>query len=129
MYIDSLIKQLNTRMYCLRKLNVFIVEVKILALFYNSRDENVWRYCLLCWGGNVSNGDREQVERVVKEAGKIIGVSQQDFGPVYTDLLMKKLHRVVDDVSHPRHDRLSGQLIARSGCMRLLSAATSRLSF
>ena len=62
----------------------------------------------------------------MKEAGKIIGVSQQDFGSVYTDLLIKKLQNVVDDVSHPLHDRLSGQLIARSGRMHLPSAVTSR---
>ena len=66
------------------------------------------------------------MQRIVKETGKIIGVSRQDFGSVYTDLLIKKLHHVVDDVSHPLHDLLSGQLIARSGCMHLPSAATSQ---
>ena len=126
MYIDSLIKRLNTRMYCLRRLNFFNVDVKIFALFYDSVVESVWRYCLVCWGGNVSKGDRERVERIVKEAGKIIGVLWQDFGSVYTDLLIKKLHHVVDDVSHPLHDCCSGQLIARSGHMRLPSAVTSR---
>ena len=36
-------------------------------------------------GGNASKGDRERVERIVKEAGRIIGVSRQDFGSVYTE--------------------------------------------
>ena len=76
-------------------------------------------------GGNVTTGNRKRVERIVKEAGKIIGVSRQDFGSVYTDLLIKKLHHVMDDVSHPLHDRLSGQLIARSGRMRLPSTVTT----
>ena len=113
-------------MYCLRKLNFFNVDVKFLALFYDSVVKSVWRYCLLCWGGNVSKGDWEWTERIVKEAGKIIGVSWQDFGSVYTDLLIKKFHHALDDVSHPLYDYLSGQLISRSGCMRLPSAATSR---
>ena len=125
-YTDSLIKRLNTMMYCLRRLNFFNVDVKILAMFYDSVVESVWRYCLVCWGRNVSKGDRERVEHIVKEAGKIIGVLRQDFGSVYTSLLIKKLHHVVDDVSHPLHGRLSGQLIARSGRMRLPSAATSQ---
>ena len=73
--------------------------------------------------GMFQKGDRERLERVVKEAGKIIGVSRQDLRSVYTD---KKLHHVVDDVSHLLHDRLSGQLIARSGRMSPPSAATSR---
>ena len=55
----------------------------------------------------------------MKEAGSIIGLSQQDFGSVYTDLLIKKLYHVLDVVSHPLHDPLSGQLIARSGRMHL----------
>jgi hypothetical protein len=125
-YIDSMIKRLNTRMYCLRKLNFFNVDVKILALFYDSVVESVWRYCLLCWGGNVAKGDRERIDRIVKEAGRIIGVSRQDFETAYTDLLIKKLTDVMDDASHPLHDRLSGQLISRSGRMRLPSAATNR---
>ena len=66
-------------------------------------------------------GDREQVERIVKVAGRIIGVSRQDFGSVYTDLLMKKLHHVLDDDRESSlHDRLSGQLIARSERMLTL---------
>ena len=48
-----------------------------------------------------------------------------DFGSVHTDLLIKKLHHVVDDVSHPLHDRLSGQVIIRSGSMRLQSGVTN----
>ena len=43
----------------------------------------------------------------MKESGKKIGVSRQGFGSVYIDLLIKNLHHVVDDVSHPLHDRLS----------------------
>ena len=57
----------------------------------------------------------------MKEAGRIVGMSWQDFGSVYTDLLIKKLHHVLDDVSHPLHDPLSGQLIAKSGRIYLAS--------
>ena len=41
-YIDYLIKRLNTRMYCLRILNFFNADVKNLALFYDSIVESVW---------------------------------------------------------------------------------------
>ena len=50
---------------------------------------------------NASKGDRERVECIVKEAARIIGVSRQDFESVYTDLLIKRLHHVLDNVSHP----------------------------
>ena len=45
---------------------------------------------------------------------------------MYTNLLIEKLHHVLDDVSHPLHNhRLTGLLIARSGRMRLPSPVTS----
>jgi hypothetical protein len=125
-HVDYLIKRLNTRMYCLRKLNFFHVDVKILAMFYDSVVESVWRYCLLCWGGNVAKGDGERIARIVKEAGRIIGVSRQDFEAVYVGLLSKKLTDVMDDSSHPLHDHFKGQLIARSGRMRQSFAITNR---
>ena len=62
----------------------------LFALFYDSVVVSVWRYYLLCWGGNTLKGNRERVERIVKEAARIIGVSRQDVGSVYTDLLIKE---------------------------------------
>ena len=86
-------------MYCLKKFNFFKVDLLILALFNDSVVKSVWKYCLLCWGGNASKGD---------------GNGWQDFGSVSTDLLIKKLHRVLDDLRNPLYNCLLGQLIARS---------------
>ena len=75
-HIDYLIKMLNVRMYCFsmfRKLNYFHVEKRIIALFYESVIASVWRYCLLCWGGNVSQGGRDKITRTVNQAGRMIG--------------------------------------------------------
>ena len=66
-----------------------------------------------------------RIQRNVNEAGKILGVSRQDFETAYADLLIKKLSGVMDDASHPLYDRLSGQLISKSGRIRLPSAATN----
>ena len=68
-YTDCMIKRLNTRMYCLRKLNFSNVDVKIFAMFYGSEVESVWKYCLLCLGGYVAKGDRDRIQRIVNEAG------------------------------------------------------------
>ena len=85
---------------------------------------------IVCYAGEgmLQKGiGKESIEiRIVKEAGKIIGVSRQDFGYAYTDLLSKKLTDVLDDESHPLHERLSNQLSSRSGRMRVPAAATNR---
>ena len=41
---------LNSRMYCLRKLNSFHITPEILNVFYSSTIVSVWRYCLECAG-------------------------------------------------------------------------------
>ena len=116
-FIDSLIKKLNVRMYCFRKLNHFHVDNRILAIFYESVVASVWRYCLLCWGGNIAEGDKEKIARIVNQAGKIIGEPRQTFKAVFADLLIKKLTDVMDDPTHPLNNQLAGQLIPRSGRM------------
>ena len=125
-HIDYLIKRLNVKMYCFRKLNYFHVDKRILALFYESVVASVWRYCLLCWGGNVSQGGRDKITRIVNQAGRMIGEPRQNLEDVYADLLITKLTNVMDDASHPLHDLLAGQLISRSGRMRLPSVVTGR---
>ena len=104
----------------------FHVDKRILALFYESVIASVWRYCLLCWGGNVSQGGRDKITRIVNQAGRMIGEPRQNLEDVCADLLIKKLTNVMNDASHPLHDRLAGQLISRSDCMRLPSAVTGR---
>ena len=54
-HVDFIVKKLNSRMYCLRKLNSFHITPEILNVFYSSTIVSVWRYYLVCWGGNVRN--------------------------------------------------------------------------
>ena len=118
-------------MYCFKKLKFFNVNPNILSIFYVSVVESIWRYCIICWGGNIAQGDKERVERVIKEAGKIIGAPRRDFETVYIYLITRKFADVMEDTEHPLHHRLSKQVNTRSGRMRLPSVKTNRyrLSF
>ena len=49
----------------------------------------------------------------------MISEPRQNLEDAYADLLITKLTNVMDDASHLLHDRLAGQLISRSGRMRL----------
>ena len=100
--------------------------IKEFLLCFTNPSASVWRYCLVCWGGNVSQGGRDKITRIVNQAGIMIGEPQQNLEDVYAVLLVAKLTNVMDDASHPLHDRLAGQLIFRSGRIRLPSAATDR---
>ena len=60
--------------------------------------------CLLCWGGNVSQGGKEIITRIMNQVGRMIGEPRQNFEAVYADLLISD---VMDDPSYPLHDRRS----------------------
>ncbi len=72
-----------------------------------------------CFGGEriLPMVARERLERVIEEAGKIIGAPHQNFETVYTSLLMKKLDDVMEDSNHPLHQHLSAHLFPRSGLL------------
>ena len=41
-HVDSIVEKMNSRMFCLRKLNSFHVNRKILATFYDNVVASVW---------------------------------------------------------------------------------------
>ena len=72
-HMDFIVKNLNSRMYCLRKLNSFHVTPEILDVFYISTIVSVWRYCLVCcWGGNVSKSEKRRTDSIVRKAERVI---------------------------------------------------------
>ena len=121
---DYIIKKLNTRMYCMRKLYLFDVDSTILSMFYNSVVASIWQYCLLCWGGNTTQTDNERINVLIRRAGRMIGTPQPDLIVTYTNLLEKKLKSIWDDTSHPLHFELSDRVIERSGRLRQPKSTT-----
>ena len=126
-HVDQLIKKLNSRLYCLRKIASFNVRSEKLCMFYISTICGVWRYCLICWGGNVCKIERNRIDRLIRNAERVIGVELEPVDSVYRGLLDRKLQSVWDDSGHPMHALLSGRVSLRhSGRLRLPSLATNR---
>ena len=66
--INSVLKRVNTGMYCLRKLRSFGVNSGMLVtFFYNAVICSIIVYGSVCWGGNISNFDRRRLEKIVKK--------------------------------------------------------------
>ena len=74
--MDFLVKKLNSRMCCLRKLTSFHITPEILNVFYPSTIVSVWSYCLVCWGGNVSKREKRRIDGIVRKAERVIGECQ-----------------------------------------------------
>lgn len=76
-HIDTDVKKLNTRMFCLHKL----------VMFYNSVVASVWRNCLICWGPG-------QTKLSEKQEGLLVLHSVET---VYDKELCHKLKIIMDD--------------------------------
>ena len=123
-HIDNLIKKVNVRMYCMRKLHTFSVNPTVLAMFYNSVICSVWRYCLLGWGGNSSKSNKDKINNQVRRAGRTVGIDLMEVDCMYHDLLDTKLDSVLNDSNHPLHNNIKNCLIPRSGRLRMPTFGT-----
>ena len=126
-HVDFIVKKLNSRMFCLRKLNSFHITPEIFNVFYSSTIVSIWRYCLVCWRGNVSKSEKRCIDGIVRKAERVIGECQPSVDSVYLDLLRGKLEMVWSDSSHPLHGQLRSHLIPRgSGRLGQPYAGTNR---
>ena len=68
--INLVLKKVNTRMYCLRKLRSFRVNSGMLLTFYNAVICSIIVFSSVCWGGNISKFDRGRLGKIVKKKKK-----------------------------------------------------------
>ena len=83
---DAIVSKTNTRLYCLRKLQSFNVNSHMLQLFFSSIVCNVLTFGSSVWGENITQYDRDRIERIIRKAGKWIGKTQESL----TDMTEKK---------------------------------------
>ena len=67
---NSVLKQMNSRMYWMRKLKSFGVNSDMLVTFYNAVICSIITFGSVCWGGNISKLDRGRLKKIVKKKKK-----------------------------------------------------------
>ena len=65
--INSVLKKVNLRMYCTRKLRSFGVNSDMLVTFYNAVICSSIMFGSVCWDGNISKLDGGRQEKIVRE--------------------------------------------------------------
>ncbi|KAI4876673.1 hypothetical protein NFI96_027140, partial [Prochilodus magdalenae] len=63
--------------------------------------ESILSSCITSWFGNCTASDRQSLQRVVRTAEKIIGVSLPTIMDIYTTRCIRKATSIVDDHTHP----------------------------
>ena len=72
--VTNVCSRIHQRLHFLRRLRVFGVCKNIMLIFYRATIESVLRYGITSWFGNLTVKHRAEISRLIKNAGKIMGV-------------------------------------------------------
>ena len=121
-HISRVISKLNQHMCFLRTMKNFYVDNTILQLLYSSVLESVFKFCIICWGGNTKAYDKDKINRIVKRSSKMCNFSFENFDQILKKLSTNKIQYILKDKSHP----LFHQIIFSDRTGRPLSIRANR---
>jgi len=98
------------------------VDNTILQLFFTSVLGSIFKFCIVCWGGNTRACDKERINRIIKRASKISNCNFESFDEIHVKLTTNKILCILKNESHPLHHQIL--FSERSG--RPLSIRASR---
>ena len=118
--INPMLKKVNSRMYCMRKLRSFGVKSDMLVTFYNAVLCSIIMFGSVCWGGNISKLDRGRLENIVKKkrkkkAGHVVGKPLDSFKTLHETRLYRKLMQILNDPTHTMRHYFDSRRSNRSG--------------
>ncbi|KAK3521817.1 hypothetical protein QTP70_018551 [Hemibagrus guttatus] len=91
---SSISKKAQQRLYFLRSLRKAHLPPPILNMFYRGTIKSVLSSCIIAWFGNCTVSDRKTLQRIVKTAEKIIGVSLSSMTDMYTTRCIRKANSI-----------------------------------
>ncbi|KAK1802581.1 hypothetical protein P4O66_004230 [Electrophorus voltai] len=112
---SSITKRAQQRLYFLRKLREAHLPSPILTTFYRGTVESILSSGIITWFGNCTAFDRKTLQRIVRTAEKIIGVSLPSITNIYITCCIRKATNIVKDPTHPSHELFSLLPSGRSG--------------
>ena len=98
--VDVMIKKLNNMLCCMRTLAKFNVITEIINIINNSTIGEVLRYCLVAWCDSATKADIERIDRIIRNASKVIRIPQTNIDSICTGLRSIKLNMVWTDTKH-----------------------------
>ena len=122
--INSVLKKVNSRIYCMRKLRSFGVNSDMLVTFYNAVICSIIMFGSACWGGNISKLERGW--KRLKKAGHVVGKPLDSFKTLHEKRLYRKLTQIFNDPTHPMRHYFDSRRSNRIGRFLLPRTNTNR---
>ncbi|KAK1790256.1 hypothetical protein P4O66_014168, partial [Electrophorus voltai] len=101
---SSVTKRAQQRLYFLQKPRKAHLPSPILTTFYRGTVESILSSCIITWFGNCTSFDRKTLQRIVRTAEKIIGVSHPSITNIYITSCSRKATNIVKDPTDPSHE-------------------------
>ena len=73
----------------------------VLQTVYKSIIQSILTFNITVWHGNMNQKEKNMLERVVKIAGKIIGIKQVPLSLLFETAVRRKARKIVSDPDHP----------------------------
>ena len=64
--VSTVFKKANKRIYFLRKLKEFHIDPILISLFYKSTIESILTFCIIGWGGNTNEKQKNKLNSLIK---------------------------------------------------------------
>ncbi|KAK3535371.1 hypothetical protein QTP70_011131 [Hemibagrus guttatus] len=122
---SSITKKDQQHLYFLRRLRKAHLPPPIVTTFDRGTIESTLSSCITAWFGNCTVSDRKTLQRIVKTAEKIIGVSFPFIMDIYSTSCIRKANSIVDDPTHPSHTLFT--LLPSGKRYRSIRALSTRL--
>ncbi len=116
------VRQAQQRLYFLRKLRRARAPAPIMCTFYRGTIESILTSCITVWYGACNASCRKSLQRIVRAAEKIVGVSLPSLQDIYNTRLTRKALSIAGD---PPPDTQLLQLLPSGRRLRSLQARTN----
>ena len=102
--VTATVKKANKRLYFLRLLNTFNINLNIMNTFYSSIIESILTFSIIVHYSSLTTQQRNSLTSVVLKAQKIIGSELPALSSLYRTRLQRRAQRIIQDSTHPAHN-------------------------
>ena len=102
---------------------------EILKSFYLAILQSTIAFGISCWGGNITSGDKEKIDRTIKKAEKLLGTELLFVDELFNDLSLTKAKNIIKDPSHPLYNEYTISKRSNRIIMPKVNTERYRLSF
>ncbi|KAG7474480.1 RNA-directed DNA polymerase from transposon BS [Solea senegalensis] len=118
-------KRAQQRLYFLRKLKQTSLPPSILTTFYRGVVESILTYCISTWYSSCSMSDKKALQRIIRGAERVIGVSLPSIEELFQSRCKKRALTIVNDLLHPLNKLF--ELLPSGKRFRSIKGRTNRL--